>query len=338
MKRQSGMVKIPVGRFSICFAAYLAVLLLNISLIREVCVEDCAFIAIFLFKDFLLVGFMCIIVGMIIKAHSGRKLNYSPVILMLEQIVNVGISILIVHALFGEIGIEVMFAIELSVLYNVVASSICCVKMVNDEHLNNLSRLEMEKHDLELYYLNLQLNPHFLFNTLNVIYVQSRKEKARNTADMVMSLSDLLRYQLYESVDKKVMLKSEVKFLENYIDLQKMRQMDIDIDYKKEGDFDGVMIYPFLCISFLENAFKYVNVNKDGEKNINILIAVEKKNVFFVVRNTMNEESQASTSERSSKIGIQNAKKRLELLYNGKYELNIDSDGKYFNVELKIEF
>lgn len=330
-------VKFPVVQLSVCFAVYLVVLLLNLSIKPEVLLEDCLFIVFFMLKDILLVGCMCMLARLMFVNHKGRT-GLFAVSFLVEQAINVFVSVLIVRALFGSIGIELMFAIELSVLFNIVTSSICYARMVGTEHALMLAELEKEKHNLELYYLDLQLNPHFLFNTLNVIYIQSRKEKARSTADMVMQLSDLLRYQLYESVDKKVMLKSEVKYLENYIELQKMRQMDIDINYKKEGNFDGVMIYPFLSISFLENAFKYVNVNNDGEKFINIFIAVDEKNISFVVKNTMNEELQAATSKKSSRIGIENTKKRLELLCPGKYALDVNSDGKYFNVELKIEF
>ncbi|MBQ1695454.1 MAG: histidine kinase, partial [Bacteroidales bacterium] len=199
-------------------------------------------------------------------------------------------------------------------------------------------QLEDEKRRIELYYLNLQLNPHFLFNTLNVIYIQARKEKALASADMVMQLSDLLRYQLYESVDKKVLIKSDIKYIENYLELQKIRKTDVSIDYQKDGNFDGVMIYPFLSISFLENAFKYVCENSLGEKFIKIFIGVDEKNVSFAICNTKCDTPVATTAEKakSSGIGIENTKKRLDLLCPGKYTLNISNDDKYFNVELKI--
>ncbi|MBO4613920.1 MAG: histidine kinase [Bacteroidales bacterium] len=228
--------------------------------------------------------------------------------------------------------------IELSGVYLAAMIGNPFIVINEKKRIEEVRRMEEEKHRLELYYLNLQLNPHFLFNTLNVIYVQSRKEKAATTSDMVMHLSEMLRYQLYESVDNKVLLKSEIKHIENYIELQKMRQTDLHIDYQTEGTFDGIMLYPFMSISFLENAFKFVGVNNSGEKFVKIFVGVDEKYVSFVVQNTKCEDAIASqpSKPKSSGIGIENTKKRLDLLYPGKYSLEIKDDSKYFIVELKI--
>lgn len=255
------------------------------------------------------------------------------------EILIIIVNMLLIGWLAGEINLFNIVTIELSSVY--LAAMIGNPFLVINEirRIEKVKEMEAEKHRLELYYLNLQLNPHFLFNTLNVIYVQSRKEKARTAADMVMQLSELLRYQLYESVDNKVLLKNDVKYIENYIELQKMRKTDVVIDYHTEGNFDGVMVYPFLTISFLENAFKYVNENIHGEKIIKIFIGVEKNLVSFAVRNSRCNSPinfDAKKTE-SSGIGIENTKKRLDLLCGGKYTLDISYDENYFNVELKIE-
>ena len=220
-----------------------------------------------------------------------------------------------------------ILSIGLSVMYMIIMSGNPFSEKVAHERTEDVIELEAEKRKLELYYLNLQLNPHFLFNTLNVIYVQSRKEKARTTSEMIMTLSELLRYQLYEGADEKVMLKSEIKHIENYIELQKMRQTDLCIDYQKDGAVEGIMVYPFVTISLLENAFKYVDVNNSGEKFVKIFIGVDEKYVSFVVQNTKCEDAVASesTKPKSSGIGIENTKKRLDLLYAGKYMLDVDA-------------
>ena len=249
-------------------------------------------------------------------------------------IINIGLSV-------WMIGVADLFSvveIELSVFFLIAMIGNPYMEIKVRERVEKVRQLEDEKRRIELYYLNLQLNPHFLFNTLNVIYIQARKEKALTSADMVVQLSDLLRYQLYESVDKKVLMKADVKHIENYVELQKLRKSDVNIDYQKEGNFDGIMIYPFLSISFLENAFKYVCENSLGEKFIKIFIGVDEKNVSFAIRNTKSDTPVDLTSvkTKSSGIGIENTKKRLDLLCHDKYTLNIGYDDKYFNVELKI--
>lgn len=251
---------------------------------------------------------------------------------------NVLVSILLAHYILGSFDIDMLLPICLSVLYMIIMSGNPFVEKTMYDRVENIKQLEQEKRVLELYYLNMQLNPHFLFNTMNVMYVQARKEKAHATSEMIMTLSDLLRYQLYESADQKVMLKSEIKHVENYIELQKLRQTDLTIDYHKDGNFDGIMVYPFLTISLLENAFKYVSVNNSGEKFVKIFIGVEEKNIFFVVQNTKSDvvPGSASAKPKSSGIGIVNTRKRLDLLYTGRYELDIQDKGMYFNVELKI--
>ena len=247
------------------------------------------------------------------------------------------VNMLLIGWLSDSLNLFFIASIELSSVY-LAAMIGNPISVINEKkRIEEVRKMEEEKHRLELYYLNLQLNPHFLFNTLNVIYVQSRKEKALVASEMVMQLSELLRYQLYESVDTKVPLKSEVKHIENYIELQKMRQTDLVIDYQKEGSFDGIMLYPFMTMSFLENAFKYVNVNNSGDKFVKIFVGVDGKYVSFVVQNTKSEASALETvKSKSSGIGIENTKKRLDLLYANKYVLDIQDQGEYFIVELKI--
>ena len=332
-----------IGKYTnifICTFIYLALLFVNLSLKPvKIVAEDWYFLVFFLVKDIvsavLLIWLFCLI-------YKKKERRFWLITLVLSSVVliNIALSVLFIINVLGGMSIAVMFGVELSALYCIMVA-ICQLARLNTiENINKLKALEKEKRDLELYYLGLQLNPHFLFNTLNVIYIQSRKEKARTSADMVMQLSELLRYQLYEEIDKKVLLKSEIKYIENYLELQKMRQIDLNVEYNKSGNPDGVMVYPFLTISFLENAFKHVDVNKDGEKFIKIFIAVEEKFISFVVKNTksaLKDDSTSLVKKKSGGVGIVNTKKRLDLLCPGKYELNFDSDEKYYNVELKIE-
>ena len=291
----------------------------------------------FAWKLVLLEAFMvllaCIIVKKIVNSPKCKIWHF-----VCFEVAIILVNMLLIGWLAGMANLFYYATIELSSVYMaaMIGNPFSVIK--EKKRIEKVKEIEEEKHLLELYYLNMQLNPHFLFNTLNVIYVQSRKEKAMVTADMVVQLSELLRYQLYESVDKKVLMKADVKHIENYIEIQKMRKTDVVIDYQKDGNYDGLMIYPFLSISFLENAFKYVNENSLGEKFIKIFIGVDEKNVSFAICNTKSDTpvDMTAVKTKSSGIGIENTKRRLDLLYAGKYTLNIDYDDKYFNVELKI--
>ena len=310
--------------------SYFAAIVLNI-LISGQPYWDFAW-KLFLVEAFVVVS-SCEFVRMFLKSSKCKIWQF-----VCYEIAIIIINIFIIVWLSDCMNLFFVTAIELSSVYLAAMIGNPFLVINEKKRIEEVRKIEEEKHRLELYYLNLQLNPHFLFNTLNVIYVQSRKEKATSTSDMVMHLSELLRYQLYESVDKKVMLKSEVKHIENYIELQKMRHTDLQIDYQTEGKFDGIMLYPFMSISFLENAFKYVGVNNSGEKFVKFFVGVDEKYVSFVVQNTKCDDVVASESEKhkSRGIGIQNTKKRLDLLYAGKYVLDIKDNGKYFIVELKI--
>jgi LytS/YehU family sensor histidine kinase len=204
---------------------------------------------------------------------------------------------------------------------------------INYLNLQQISKLEKEKVSTELDFLKTQINPHFLFNTLNNIYIQTRIEP-KKASEMVIKLSDLMRYQLYECAENKVMLKSEVEYLKNYVDLQELRISNIDIKFEQNGHYKGLMIHPFMLIPFLENSFKHGVSSKGVENFIHINVDIVEKYVIFAVKNSKNDTIQNnSTSDRN---GLRNIKKRLDLLYSQKYELKIDDRDTYFNVELKI--
>ncbi len=322
----------------IFFLLYVVLHLINVWFNNiEFVWEHGVFLASFLVKDMLSVCLMLLLMKKFAKTEYNTFVGIA--IFAGVTAVNISLSILICKLLFGTNSFFWLLAIELSLFFLIIEFGWNYANELAKRKMAEQKALEEEKRDLELYYLGLQLNPHFLFNVLNVIYIQSRKEKAKVSAEMVMQLSDLLRYQLYEGVDKKVMLRSELKYIDNYLELHRMRQMDIDVQYNIEGNLEGVMLYPFMYISLLENAFKYVNVNNLCEKFIKIFIAIDEKYISFAVKNTKATFSEIQNSEkrRSGGLGIANTRKRLELLYPNKYTLKMESDENYFNVELKIE-
>ena len=204
---------------------------------------------------------------------------------------------------------------------------------INRENLEQINKLEKNKVLTELDSLKNQINPHFLFNTLNNVYIQTRIEP-KKAADMVLKLSDLLRYQLYECAEDKVLLKSEYEYLKNYVELQQLRITNIDIKFEQKGSFKGLMVYPFMFIPFLENAFKYGVSSKGVENFIYIFVEIVEKYVIFAVKNSINDTIEHNKKEGQG--GLTNVKRRLELLYQGKYELKTENRDNYFYVELKI--
>lgn len=185
----------------------------------------------------------------------------------------------------------------------------------------------------ELSLLKSQVNPHFLFNTLNSIYSLSVSNSKR-TSDAVMKLSHIMRYTLEESQKDFVMLQQEIDFINSYIELQKLRLTDnTQIQFVTCGSIGQVMIAPLLFIPFIENAFKY-GISAHHVSDILVELKVENNTLYFKCKN--NGFPKGSMAQKSTGTGIINTRRRLELLYNKKHDLNISSIDKEFNVSLTI--
>ncbi len=207
------------------------------------------------------------------------------------------------------------------------------IKIINKwfETEKNKTLIEKEKLQSELTNLKAQINPHFLFNVLNTIYALSLK-KSDSTPDAVMQLSKLLRYIVNETQADKVPLDKEVDCITNYIDLQKMRLSDtVEITYNKTGNFNDVSIAPLLLIAFVENVFKH-GISTHEYSPILIEISLEKNLFSFKTQNKIFKTKE----EDSTGIGIENTRKRLELIYPDNHHLNIIEIDATFNVELLI--
>jgi len=190
------------------------------------------------------------------------------------------------------------------------------------------------RHAAELATIRAQINPHFLFNTLNSIYALAvRKDDA--TADSIVHLSGLMRYVFRESGDQHIPLQKELEYLGNYIELQRSRLGDtVVIRYTLEQqEAAPAGIAPLILISFIENAFKY-GVNPEAASRVSIHIKVSKKTLYLSVHNYKVVLPQYSFS---SGIGVHNAKERLELLYHGKHTLEIKEDARHYQVTLIME-
>ncbi len=191
--------------------------------------------------------------------------------------------------------------------------------------------IENEQLRTELSFLHMQINPHFLFNSLNTIYGLSLK-KSDTTPKAVLKLSQLMRYMIEETGHNVVPLEQEVSYLNNYIELQKMRSGPfVSVRFDIVGDIDTANIAPMLLLPFVENAFKY-GVNNSADSPIDIALTVDKDIIEFSVQNRKFENQ----GRHSSGIGIPNVVRRLHLLYPSRHELDIQDNGEAYIVKLKI--
>ncbi len=193
--------------------------------------------------------------------------------------------------------------------------------------------LENENLNTELRFLKEQINPHFLFNTLNSLYYLSTVNSP-NTPDVIMKLSQMMRYMLYDSNRATVPLSQEIEYMKNYIELEEMRiDKEVPISLTIIGNTEQFTIVPLILNTFLENAFKHGlnNHNKDGF--IRILINVENNELKFMVENS--KPANPDFKEKSG-IGLPNVKRRLDLSYPEKYSLDIAEDQETYKVNLTL--
>lgn len=207
------------------------------------------------------------------------------------------------------------------------------LKFSIDWFLNERIQRDLENQRLtaELAFLKSQINPHFLFNSLNSIYSLAYQH-SDNTPGAILKLSEIMRYMLYESNDNKVALEKELQYLQNYIDLQKIRFGDkAFIDFKIQGKVDDQRIVPLLLIAFIENAFKH-GVANDAASAIKLLINIEDTRLYFYIRN----KKHSNNRDAAGGIGLSNVKRRLDLLYPGKYNLDIRDEIDTYTCELSL--
>src|SRR6187401_1891531 len=193
-------------------------------------------------------------------------------------------------------------------------------------------RAQQEKITAELQLLKAQVHPHFLFNTLNNIYSFSL-ENSPKTPGLILKLSSLLSYMLYDCKAEEVLLEKEVEIMKNYIDLEKERYGNkIEISWNIEGDIKDKYIAPLLMLPFLENAFKHGTSEQLEKPWLSVDISVRQNILKCKIANSKNEFVPLSQNG----IGVNNVKKRLGFLYPDKHELKMSDEGNFFVVSLLI--
>ncbi len=204
--------------------------------------------------------------------------------------------------------------------------------------LQEKQELDTRNIQTELNFLKSQINPHFLFNTLNSLYALTLK-KSDDAPEIVIKLSEMMRYMLYECNEKKVSLRKELDYIRNYLDLEGLRHKKTAIRLEVEGETGDLMIAPLIFIAFVENCFKHGISHHLSQSYVSIHVMIDNQEVNFFVENSKAEKLPMREAVRKSGgIGIVNVKRRLELMYpEGNYSLEVHDKSNTYSVNLWIK-
>lgn len=201
------------------------------------------------------------------------------------------------------------------------------------KQIKSIIRLKNEKAKTELLHLKSQVNPHFFFNMLNNLYGLVDKD-SKKAQELILKLSDMMRYSIYQGQKEYVLLSEEITYLQNYIELHKMRyHKTIDIVFKHEINDSDYKIMPLLFIILLENAFKHGVENLRENAYVYIHMRAENGMVYFDIENNFDE----TIDSEPEGIGLANLKRRLELVYPKKHSLSITNNASIYKAQLNIK-
>lgn len=227
-----------------------------------------------------------------------------------------------------------MYVIQVAVIMLFITIFVSMLRFAVDWFELEARKKEMENERLmaELNFLKAQINPHFLFNTLNNLYYLAYS-KSENTTEVIAKLSQMMRYMIYDSNHPKVLLSKEIEYMQSYISLERLRlNNQIPIQFEVKGNTDNIWIAPLIFITFLENAFKHGVSNSNPKAWVDISIELNGKECVYTVKNS---KAGIGNGEKSG-IGLQNVQRRLALSYPGQYELKMDDAADTYFVELKL--
>lgn len=215
-----------------------------------------------------------------------------------------------------------------------LSSTLYEISIIANQSAREAAQLKSEKLEAELKFLKSQINPHFLFNSLNNIYTLT-VINPKSAGDSLLKLSEMLRYLLYECDAEKVTLGRELAYLQNYIDLFSLKDEEaLHINFDATDVDKDIMIAPLLFIPFIENAFKHSQVEDLENGWINIILFGDTEQVYFEVKNSLPKID--FSKDKVGGIGLQNVNRQLELVYPKRHTLNINKTETEFSVELTI--
>lgn len=212
-------------------------------------------------------------------------------------------------------------------------------KIISDwaKHQRERTALQTQTMQSELRFLKSQINPHFLFNTLNNLYALTLK-KSDDAPEIVIKLSEMMRYMLYECNEKRVPLAKEVKYIQNYLDLESLRQgKDVEINFDVYGTVKNQQIAPLMFIPFLENSFKHGLNHHIDQGYVDIRLDAAPEMVRLRIENSKPDSVPLPEHPRSGGIGLVNVRRRLNILYPERHNLNIENEPNSYAIDLKIQ-
>jgi LytS/YehU family sensor histidine kinase len=246
-------------------------------------------------------------------------------------------------SLFSEASLTDVFQSSFSQVLFVFVSSNVFVSSVllaiksfieNRKIVKRNELIEKERLQTELAFLKSQVNPHFLFNTINSIYVLIKMDPKR-ASDTLIKLSNLLRSQLYEFNTNRIPIARELEYLENYLALEKTRKGErVDVRFEVGKGLEGFFIAPLIMIPFLENCFKHLSNHADQKNSVHVKLKCESEWLYATFYNT--REIQEMNKKSEGGLGLVNIMRRLELLYPNQYQLSIQEEATFYQVDLTI--
>ncbi|NJN33221.1 MAG: histidine kinase [Saprospiraceae bacterium] len=212
------------------------------------------------------------------------------------------------------------------------------VKITSDwaKQVRTQQELETRTIQSELNFLKSQINPHFLFNTLNSLYALTLK-KSNEAPEVVIKLSEMMRYMLYDCNEPIVSLEKEIAYIKNYLDLEKLRHKNMNIQFTIEGEPNDLKIAPLIFIAFIENAFKHGASNTLNSGFVQIHMYIEKDELNLYVENSKPESQPQTQHKRSGGIGLVNVKRRLQILYPHSNHLDIYDNPDTYGINLWVK-
>ncbi len=281
--------------------------------------------------------------GYLIPKYLSQK-NFMTYCLLLVVMVAVftPIEVLLLYITYEEVEPKeflIMNQQYIFLLQFMVAGGSTVVKIISDwqRHQRDRKDLETQRMQSEIKFLKSQINPHFLFNTLNSLYALTLK-KSDKAPEIVIKLSEMMRYMLYECNERRVPLHKEVNYIQNYLDLEKLRQSgQSDIQFRIEGQITDQTIAPLIFIPFLENSFKHGLNHQLGDGYVHVVMKVLDTKLLLRILNSKPNHSPVPTEKTSGGIGLVNVQRRLNLLYPNQYKLDILDSDKEHIVELSLD-
>ncbi len=215
----------------------------------------------------------------------------------------------------------------------VIAGAAIKLMFDNGKLQQRMAEAAKEKSEAELNFLKSQINPHFIFNSLNAVYFLINKENAL-ARDALHKFSDMLRYQLYEMNGDKIPVEKEIRYLKDYMDLQQLRKDEkYSVQFNCSPEVKNFTIEPLLLIPFVENAFKHISHHSEGDNYVKANMNKSNETFFFTIENSTDGNK---VKEQNGGIGLNNVKRRLALLYPAKHDLLITETDEKYSVQLNI--